>query len=83
MSICVFVCLCVYSLLRYRLTVILPRDGKTYKRASNACVNFFIAWVKYVLNFTLICCESELCCDFALLGVILMAFSLVSFYFYF
>ena len=59
------------------------RFGKTYKRASNACVNFFLAWVKYVPNFTLFCRESELCCDFALLGVILMAFNLVSFYFYF
>ena len=31
-----------------------------YKRASNTCVNFFLAWVKYVPNFTLFCRESEL-----------------------
>ena len=59
------------------------RDGKTYKRASNACVNFFLAWVNYEPNFTLFCRESELCCNFVLLWVILMAFHLVSFYFYF
>ena len=28
---------------------------------------------------TLFCCESELCCDFALFGLILMAFNLVNF----
>ena len=60
-----------------------PRDGKTYKCANNACVNFFLAWVKYMLNFLLFCCESEVCCNFALLGVIPMAFDLVNFYFYF
>ena len=59
------------------------RDGKTYKRASNPCVNFVVAWVKYVPNFTLVCHESELCCDFPLLGEILMAFNLVNFNFYF
>ena len=59
------------------------RDGKTYKRAINACVKNFLARVKYVRNFTLFCRESELCCDFALLGVIFMAFNLVNFYFYF
>ena len=26
----------------------LPRDGKTYKHASKARVNFFLAWVKSV-----------------------------------
>ena len=60
-----------------------PEMEKTYKRASNACVNFFIVWVKSVTKSTLFCRESELCCDFALLGVILMAFNLVSFNFYF
>ena len=63
--------------------MMLGSDGKTYKGASNACVTFFLAWVKYVQNFMLFCCKSELCCDFALLGVVLMAFSLVNLYFYF
>ena len=49
-----------------------PRDGKTYERASNARVNFFIFWVKSVTNSTLFCRESELCCNFALFVVILM-----------
>ena len=44
------------------------RDVKTYKLASNACINFFLARVKYVQNFTLLCCKNELCCNFALLG---------------
>ena len=59
------------------------RDGKTYKRASNACVNFFLGWVKYVPNLTLFCRISELSCDFALFGVKLMAFNLVKFTFIF
>ena len=42
-------------------------DGKTYERASNACVNFFLVRVKYVPNFTVFCRESEKCCNFALL----------------
>ena len=53
------------------------RDGK---RASNACVNEFIVWVKSVTNSMLFCHKSELCCDFVLFEVILM--SLVFFYFY-
>ena len=53
-----------------------------YKRAFNTCVNFFLARVKYVRNFTLFCRKSELFCDFALLGVKLMPFNLVNFYFY-
>ena len=57
----------------------LTRDGKTYKRASNACVYFFIVWVKSVTNSTLFCHESELCCNFAFFGVILMDFNLVNF----
>ena len=52
-----------------------------YKRASNPGAIFFLALVKYVSNFTLFSRESELCCDFALLGVVLMAFNLVNFYF--
>ena len=56
----------------------LDRDGKTYERASNACVNFVLAWMKSVQNFTLFCCENELCRDFALCRVILMAFKLVN-----
>ena len=54
-----------------------------YKHASNACVIFFLAWLKYVANFALFCRKSELRCNFALFGVILMAFDLVSFYFYY
>ena len=50
-----------------------------YKRASDACINFLLAWLKYVPNFTLFCRERELCYDFARLGVIPMAFNLVSF----
>ena len=56
-----------------------PRDGKTYKRASNACVNFFLAWVKSLPNLTLFCCKSYLCRNITLLGVKLMAFNLVNF----
>ena len=52
---------------------------KKFKRTSNARVNFFLALVKYFPNFTLFCCENELCCAFALLGVILMDFNLVNF----
>ena len=55
------------------------RDGKTYKRASNACVSFFLGWVKSVPNFRLFCCESELCRDFGFLGVIFMAVKFVNF----
>ena len=41
---------------------------KTFQRASNAGVNFFLARVKCVPSFTLFCCKSELFCNFALLG---------------
>ena len=44
------------------------RDGKTYKRASSACVHFFLHRIKYVLNFTLFCPKSDLCCNFTLHG---------------
>ena len=54
------------------------RDGKVYKRASNARVNFFIVWVKSVTNSTLFCCKSELCCDFEIFGVIPMVFDLIN-----
>ena len=37
------------------------RNGKMYEHASNACVNFFIIWVKFVTNSTLFCRKSELC----------------------
>ena len=73
----------LYSFIIQNCNTGLTRDGKTYKRASNACVNFFLGRVKYVPNFTLFCRKSELCRNFALLGVILMAFNLVRFYFYF
>ena len=49
-----------------------PSD--TFKRASKACVIYFLALVKYVPNFTLFCRESELCCNFSILGVIFLAF---------
>ena len=39
-----------------------------FQCASNAGVNFFLARVKFVPNFTLFCCKSELCRDFAFLG---------------
>jgi len=44
-------------------------------------IQAFLSLLKYVLNFTLFCRKSELCCNFALIGVILMDFNLVSFYF--
>ena len=37
------------------------RDGKTYKRASNAHVIFFLAQVKSMPNFTFFCRKSERC----------------------
>ena len=54
---------------------------KTYKRASNAHV-IFIVCLKSVTNYMLFCCKSELCCDFELLGAILMDFNLVIFLLY-
>ena len=57
---------------------IISRDGKMYKRASNACVHFIIVWVKSVTNSMLLCRKSDLCCNFALFGVIHMAFTLKS-----
>ena len=48
-----------------RLTL---KNGKTYKRASIACVKFFLTMVKYVQNFTLFCHKIDLCCDFRNLG---------------
>ena len=44
------------------------RDGKTYKRAGNACVIFFLARVKSVPNFTVFCWKSEECRNYALLS---------------
>ena len=61
------------------LAITQTRDGKTFQRASNAGVNFFLARVKCVPNFTLFCCKSELCRDFAVFGVILKGFYLVNF----
>ena len=51
------------------------RDGKTYKCASNARVNFFIVWVKSVTNYMLFFQESELYGNITLFGVILMDFN--------
>ena len=55
-----------------------PRDGKTYERASNARVNFFLAGVKSLPNFMLFYCKNELYCNFALFRVILLVFRLVN-----
>ena len=52
-------------------------DREMYEGASNACVIFFLARVKSVPNFTLFRCEDELCRNFGLYRVILMAFELV------
>ena len=44
-----------------------PRDGNTNERASNARINFFLAWVKTVTNFTVFYRKSEEFCNVALL----------------
>ena len=44
-----------------------------------ARLNFVLAWVKYVPNFSLFCHKSEFCCNFVFL---FMAFSFVNVYFY-
>ena len=49
-----------------------------YERASNACVNFFLARVKSSPKFTLFYCKNELCRKFARCKVIFMAFKLVN-----
>ena len=49
-----------------------------YERASNAHVNFFLAWVKSGTNSTLFCRESKFCCNSALIAGILMAFNQVT-----
>ena len=66
--------------LEHTMTVLeyASRDGKTHNRASNACVNFFLGWVKSVSSFLLFFFLSELCRDFGFLGVILMALKLVN-----
>ena len=48
---------------------------KNIRVGSNACVNFFTVCAKSVTNSTLFCRKSELCCDFALFGMILLAFN--------
>ena len=47
------------------------RQKKTYEHASNAGINFFLAWVKSVPNSKLFCRKNELCRNFALFMVIL------------
>ena len=59
-------------------TLSLPEMGKTYEHASNACVNFLLARVKSVPNFTFFCCKNGLCRYFALWWEILMTFKLVN-----
>ena len=54
------------------------RNGKTYERASNACVKNFLAWIKSVPNFTMFCRKNELCRNFARCRVVLMPFKLVN-----
>ena len=49
----------------YLIIQVGSRDGKTYERAKNACVIFFLVWVKSVQNFTLFSRKNELCCNFA------------------
>ena len=61
------------------LSIYVSEIGKTYERASNACVNFFLPWVKSVPSFTLFCCKNELYRNFALCRVILMGFTMVKF----
>ena len=43
-----------------------------YKRTKNVCVNFVLARVKSVQNFTLFCRESKEYRDFALFGAIFL-----------
>ena len=59
---------------------VVGRDGKTYKRASNARVNFFIVWVKSVTNSTLFCFKKELCCNLVLFWVWNLWFSIKYFF---
>ena len=65
------------SVCLYVFIFLLARDGKTYGRASNACVSFFLARVKSLPNVTLFH-KNELCHNFALCRVILMVFRLVN-----
>ena len=46
---------------------------KTYERANNVHVKCFLSRVKFGPNFTLFCRKSELCRDFAHLGVFFLA----------
>ena len=46
------------------------KEGKLFQRDRNTGVNFFLARVKCVPKFTLFFCTSELCCNFALFGVL-------------
>ena len=48
--------------------VLLDIYGKKNKRASNACVKFFLGWIKSVPKFTLFCRESKLCCELVFWG---------------
>ena len=47
---------------------------------ESTVVQFFLAWVKSVPNFRLICRKNELCRNFARCMVILIAFELVNCY---
>ena len=49
------------------------RDAKTYERANNVRVKYFLAGVKFEPNCTLFCRKSELCRDFTLFGVFFLA----------
>ena len=51
------------------------------KVCKQSMCKFFLGWVKSVPNFKCFCCKSELRCNFAFFGVILMDFNLVFFSF--
>ena len=66
---------CLHKITKITFQHCLGRDGKTYKRESNTCLNLFLAWVKSVPNCKLFCRKSRLCRNFALFWVTLMAFN--------
>ena len=55
------------------------RDGKTYQHGNNVGVIFVLARVKSVPNFTLFCCENELCRNFAIFVVIFCCCHFIAF----
>ena len=55
---------------------IMSRDGKTYEHASNACGKLFLAWVKSVPNFVLMCHKFARCRVILMTLVNLLTFTL-------